>query len=236
MRERPILFSGEMVRAILDGRKTMTRRVMKPQPTPGATFGGFNCFGEAIFYPTEDCQLADNDLRRCPYGVPGDRLWVRENFAYITDFMALSVAVKYSADGTEKWFGSTNPKLIPDGAVVFNAHGKNYPGNVKYRPSIHMPRWASRITLEITDVHAQRIQEISEDDARAEGIPISEQFPGRYLTPAGDYAEPRIAFMRLWDSINAKRGFGWDSNLWVWAITFKRIEPFLVPGLNNGGL
>jgi hypothetical protein len=189
-KERPILFSGPMVRAILDGRKTQTRRVIKPQPLhpqvsksdgyPGTWYG----HGQLGIEP---------EVWSCPYGVPGDRLWVRESVCL--DWRESPV---YKADD-------------PDGN---GAREAGYSSEPKYKPSIHMPRWASRITLEISDVRVQRLQEISREDALAEGMEGG-------CGPGYDCAQH--AFMMLWDDINCDK-YPWASNPWVWALTFRRSE------------
>lgn len=177
MTERPIIFSGDMVRAILDGRKTQTRRVMKPQPSPADVFVG-------------DHGLGMGPQFRCSYGQSGDRLWVRETWACECCGRTLEYrAVHGRCEG-----------------LSYRADGGTG-GSSGWRSPIHMPRWASRLTLDITEVRVQRVQEISEEDAVAEGVDI--------------WAD----FRPLWDSINAKRGFGWDVNPWVWALTFKPVPP-----------
>lgn len=178
MKERPILFSGDMVRAILAGTKTQTRRVIKPQPH-------------------------DNweNERPCPYGVPGDRLWVRETWR----------------DDSFDWEWGTQTKYS------YRADYADGKGGGAWRPSIHMPRGASRILLEITGVRAERLQIITESDMQAEGIvPVMVDSGG--MTPWGDGIDvPRYdwPFIDLWDNLNAKRGYGWDVNPWVWVIEFK---------------
>lgn len=218
MKERPILFSGPMVRAILEGRKSQTRRVMKPQPV----------YAHGMTKPTkETLEALDNvaaaairamtPTTDCPYGVPGDRLWVREAWktrSGLDDFNATEIAKKCLDAGFAK----------PGAPILYLAdnHGVMWSENDaadlgpwgRVRSSRFMPRWASRITLEITDVRVQRVQEISEDDARSEGV-YQETFVPSF----------RIAFGTLWDSINAKRGFGWESNPWVWALSFKAVRP-----------
>lgn len=167
MKERPILFNGEMVRAILAGQKTQTRRI-PPKTQQGSLF--------------------------CPYGHPGDRLWVKETFAYAQDG---TVVYRASMVGS------------PWDAITRRA--------ITWHPSIHMPRWASRITLEITDVHVERVQDIHEEDAIAEGID-----PRKLSYLSGERAVTK--FSVLWNSIYAADGLGWDVNPWVWVVTFKRAE------------
>lgn len=171
-KERPILFSGEMVRAILDGRKTQTRRVMKHQNGAHLAF------------------------QKCPHGNPGDCLWVRESF-------------RLSVPAHE---GQT-------GYPIYRANFKDDPILGIWKPSIHMPRWASRITLEITGVRVERVRDISEEDAKAEGWPRDQEL---FPTVNTSY-KANLWFERLWDSINAERGFGWDVNPWVWVLEFKRV-------------
>ena len=212
--EKPILFSGEMVRAILDGRKTMTRRVIKPQPEHDDVILRYpNPYGNAEAalppdYPDADAgAMAGRDEWICPYGAPGTRLWVRESFALHGGVNEEgSQTIEYRADAVKDdsgerdgwWFGY---RFIP--------------GSMPWRPLIHMPRWASRITLEVTAVKVERVQDISEDDARAEGV------RGNAIGPWG--CEGLIEdFSELWDSINAKRGYPWASNPWVWVVSFER--------------
>lgn len=184
MNERPILFSGPMVRAILEGRKTQTRRVMNPQPVDQDENGWY------VQVPVTDARAPgmvfyERKYFHCPYGQPGDQLWVRETFDDV--------------------HGSVLYRANPEDAEDFPPCGGK---RCHWKPSIFMPRWASRITLEIVGVRVERVQEITPDDARAEGV--------EHL-----YA-PRNAFANLWDSINAKRGYGWDSNPWVWVVEFRR--------------
>jgi len=188
MKEHPILFSGPMVRAILDGRKTQTRRVVNPQPKVVHDF-----------YPDgtlETERLFRNGGRiRCPYGVRGDRLWVRETWA---DVSALRFAQHDFPNGV-----SYKADCNADSLELAKHYG------ARWTPSIHMPRWASRITLEVVDLAVQPLQTISKQDAIAEGVSEWED-------------DPKGAFRALWDSINADRA-PWDSNPWVWAVTFRRV-------------
>jgi hypothetical protein len=172
MSERPILFSGPMVRALLEGRKTQTRRIVKGHPhvLPPLNIG-------------------------CPYGVPGDRLWVRET-----------------------WHPSdSGPELY---AADYDS--KERAGVEAWKPSIHMPRRASRITLEVTDVRVERLQDITEDEARAEGCD-GKSCPVGNLR-AWSASQCRYQFAWLWDEINGSRA-AWSDNPYVWAITFRRIQP-----------
>lgn len=221
VKERPILFSGEMVRAILEGRKTQTRRVIKPQPQENWVDWLFKHHGNRIFDRNGEPQLwlcgDDGKEIKFPYGKPGDRLWVRETWGI------------YSESWTDYgWEGDgiidiPIPKQRPLGTmhskrhVVYRADGYETDGGEQWRPSIFMPRWASRILLEITEVRVQRLFDISQEDAKAEGVSIEAT---RTLTHVG-------AFAITWDAINKKRGYGWEggTNPWVWAISFRRITP-----------
>lgn len=192
MSERPILFSGPMVRAILEGRKTQTRRVVKPQP---------------------DEVCCATPIRPRPYET-GMRLWVRETFSRHFSHG------QHRDDGLrwEPW-GGLPSKVSPDGReIVYYREGFDRCGHGTWRPSIYMPRWASRITLEITDVRCQRLQDISCADAIAEGVRPS----ANSQTIDCDTPDPRHEFRALWNSINAKRA-PWESNPLVWAITFRRV-------------
>jgi len=196
MKERPIIFSESMVRAILDERKTMTRRVIKPQP------GNVNHYEKG--FVNEAWQSGFVPVK-CPYGVPGDLLWVREWHKFESD--ELGKWIKYvdnfrlSFRGDEISVANANPEFMWN----------------RCRPAIFLPRWASRITLEIVDVRVERLQEISEEDVKAEGVPLGEC--------SDDLPCHAQGFIELWESINFKRGFGWELNPWVWVIEFKRIKP-----------
>ena len=202
--ERPILFSAPMVRAILEDRKAQTRRVMKPQPRSGQTWGDVE---ESEQYIDEWFQWFDGGSKTasfsCPYGAPGDRLWVRETLR-----PSQSQVVTYAEDGCPAW-----------------RHGESvtwpWPKTPLVRTAIFMPRWASRILLEIVEVRAQRLREISEADATEEGIGAwFEDHP--HPEWDGDRDEYRKGFQELWDAINRK-SHPWSSNPWVWAVSFKRI-------------
>lgn len=212
MKECPILFSTEMVRAIIEGRKTQTRRAMKwhDQDDPDWQLKGMTFDGQ--FWKSTDGRLT----MPCPYGQPGDRLWVRETFWQRMRWGYTSIEEK-------GW--------VPDSAVKYVATDTK-PDDVlqdtwwKMKPSIFMRRDQSRMTLELTEVRVQRVQDISEADAEAEGIVAhrvhAELVPGAIRRTAKDY------YWLLWDSINAKREGGtyaWAKNPWVWAVSFKRIFP-----------
>lgn len=210
--EHPILFSGPMVQAILDGRKTQTRRVIKPQP-PHWTWNDYSFDDRCINVAMVDDR--DGYYVISPYGKPGDRLWVRETWCPVDD----------REFGGEKWI---DYRATPRYESSHPAGWENAPddeGALKWKPSIFMPRWASRITLEIVSVRVELLQSITPEDVRAEGI--KESGEGYWLGPlAGvpDYpwGHAHEAYAALWNSINADRGYGWDSNPWVWVIEFKQ--------------
>ena len=189
MSERPILFSAPMVRALLAGTKQQTRRVVKLRngqylpPSERADTNGWR-------------QM----LRLCPYGQPGDRLWVRETWG-----------IDQADNGGDRHWHRFVYRADPGAQPLDNGTP------VPWKPSIHMPRSASRITLEITEVRVQRLQEISEEDARAEGV----QMPDGTPTPP-DWWSYRQEFSHLWESINGPGS--WDANPWLWCISFRRTD------------
>jgi hypothetical protein len=221
MKERPILFSAPMVRAILNGRKTQTRRVVRKQPED---VGAVRIGKMADFWDgTPRYQFESNSGKigifkppyvKCPYGAVGDRLWVRETWAPVNDYGVEAIA--YRAD-TELWqipkdenFNFIPP--VPEKWCFGLWAGDLISGVEKgWKPSIHMPRWASRITLDVTGIRVERLQDISEDDARAEGC--------KPLIYGSTY---RDGFISLWDSINGKK-HPWESNPWVWVVEFKKL-------------
>lgn len=214
MTDRPILFSGPMVRAILDGRKSQTRRVLRPQPNkpwfwPGDEVDPVSGWFDCIYEGREPCGAPTRELTpplRMPYA-PGDRLYLRERFYF------------------DKKYDDLPPRKVPRLASVWYSECHiPWPRTAKVRwggrehPSIHMPRRASRLTLVVTDVRVQRLQEINNFDAVAEGIELSKPIVGHHRA---EFATPRDAFKDLWGSLNDKRGYGWDVNPWVAAVTFE---------------
>ena len=217
MKERPILFSGPMVRAILDGRKTQTRRVLKPQP-PTAT-NDVRTFHHpdprTHFWAFDGASLLDW-VQPCPYGEVGDRLYVRETWQNSNHPLGPyepDCSVFYRADYLDDPLGP-DLELSRDGI------------RRQWRPSIHMPRAASRITLAVVSVRVERLQQISESDSIAEGIYLFPGEGGGYKASRGDqeYDASIGAYRHLWDEINGERGYGWDVNPWVWVVEFKPIN------------
>ncbi len=231
-KERPILFSAPMVRAILDGRKTVTRRPVKVQPRSRADIGSYGKGQPFIRNP--DVTKRNTE---CPFGKPGERLWVRET-CLINDYRETNVPeeeraeteIVYRADPLPCWEGEES--------------------EIRWRPSIHMPRWACRILLEITDVRVERLQDISEDQAKAEGCFFTDygqecfhggtgwknvgicpaqaghrQRTGWAWDKTTSHEEclgtPRWAFANLWNAT----GGDWYANPWVWVVEFKRVTP-----------
>lgn len=195
MADKGIIFSAPMVRALLDGRKTQTRRLLNPQPE-FVTGRGRRIYRDVDWRKTwrEDC---DDDL---PYS-HGDRLYVRE---------------AWSHTGQGVWTIQA-ARIVGRSGVIYRADG-DVPG-AKYWPSIHLPREFSRLWLAVTDVRVQRVQDISEADALAEGIQPS---PGGWWSGADGQAaaNPQAAFALLWNSLHTKHGETWDDNPWIVAVTF----------------
>lgn len=245
MKERPILFSSPMVRAILDGSKTQTRRVVKLRQLSGSyyeggaagvDFDGFRIPREGGPAPAKFSAEAVgggaymNEEIYCPYGQPGDRLWVRETWMPKISHSCgddvcdcETVYVNYPAGGEGMYFHGGIPEewVMPEAAM----RGKSV-------PSIHMPRWASRILLEIVSVRVERLHDLSEGDAVAEGIermpcavPDTKLWknynPGNGCTPS--MSIPQNSFRSLWESINGEEN--WLSNPFVWVVEFKRVTP-----------
>lgn len=231
MKERPIPCKAHEVRAILDGRKTQTRRIIKPQPSPCGLrklkSGDIDAtgFDPAFWYGVDPF----TEARKCPYGQPGDRLWVKESGWERPE--RTQRMMREGADTWEPFYYDADG--LSDGEVeFFKAQG------FKRRPSIHMPRWASRITLEVESVRVESLTEIRERDARAEGI---ERIPrpefgdyhwrnygppaliniGTHAEREVHYSDPIGSYKSLWNSINGQGS--WDSNPWVWVIEFKKI-------------
>lgn len=196
MKERPILFSAPMVRAILEGRKTQTRRIVKPQPKLNFTAPVM------AFY-------ADGGVPACPYGQPGDRLWVREN-----GWQRPERTPKQMREGADTWksYYYDADDISIDDIDFFRRNGFNR------RPSIHMPRWASRITLDITGVRVERLHGINWMDAVAEGC-NDPRTPEKYTGTNQPCGDPVAEYMRLWNSINGPGS--WAANPLVWVVEFK---------------
>lgn len=218
MKERPIIFSAPMVRALLDGTKTQTRRPVKPQPPADAPLIYVGRYAPALIdrrgemYPGADVFGAEFDdgsdgawCIKCPYGAPGDRLWVKETIRLLPEFKPES---EHAVS-----------EFLADGEIT---KADAWPWKRRVLPSIHMPRGLSRITLEITEVRVQRLHQISDEDAVAEGcLPRPPPRGGTATVASFDMSSPIKAFERLWRGINGDDS--WFANPWVWALTFKRV-------------
>ncbi|HBQ3054347.1 hypothetical protein [Klebsiella quasipneumoniae] len=198
MKERGMIFNGEMVRAILDGRKTQTRRPIKWKQTRFTEIGERE---DGSKWPwSEDAEHACDFWHPCPFGAVGDRIWVRETWNKYGGLLT------YRAD--HDWIDDMRKETVC---------------TAKWVPSIHMPRWASRILLEITDVRVERLNSISQEDAQAEGLELTGWRP-TYSDPdsGGEVMTPYDNFAELWSSIYGDES--WQANPWVWVIEFKRVE------------
>lgn len=214
--ERPIIFNSEMVRAILDSRKTQTRRVIKGEihisHKSNEVYGNYHwhpLHGKYMEAYKKDTFLARLS-GRSPYGKVGDLLYVRESwqplYAYCNPSIGIVGACFRHRGGGRKF----NPKFKNTGMHIDDT----YPN----KPSIHMPKWATQVWLEITGIRVERAKDISEADVLAEGIE-------KHCTPTENgISTPTTRFVKLWDSINAKRGYGWKLNPWVWVIEFKKVN------------
>lgn len=205
-KSRPILFSAPMVRALLDGRKTQTRRMVKPQPIQDAGGKVYRWISRG-----RDVNVEHMNAAMCPYGVPGDRLWVKHGH-WLKPASDLTEAIAWSPEfpcAVHRDYRGTWTSDIASPQSDIDKHG-----GFRKRPSIHMPRWASRITLQVTSVRVERVQDISEADAVAEGM------KPRPSEPYDCMDDPREQYRFLWDEINGKGS--WESKPWVWVIEFRK--------------
>lgn len=243
MKERPILFSAPMVRAILAGTKTQTRRVVKP-PRNRPAFVLLDHGNGWWPYQSDDgeSELCDDGMEHpytCPYGQPGDRLWVRETWQVARETLDYETGGEYDVWewpdelGDPRQFLNGDARFGTKAGLFYAADGKDknpsafydqtgFDNNtilarreINWRPSIHMPRWASRILLEVTAVRVERLQDISEEDAKAEG-----DLSAIYAHAS---ANPRGAYSAQWEQINGPGS--WDDNPWVWVVEFTQVTP-----------
>lgn len=227
MKERPILFSAPMVRAILAGEKTQTRRALKsPQPLDIIEKEHPPKSGRWITLTERGETIDQNHGRfiRCRYGMPGDRLWVRETFVVESSFNLASErdypppftdghpVYRHHDEDFGDWWEQPHYRATDPEPELSYEDGEGTDPQCRWKPSIFMPRWASRLTLTITDVRVERLRKITTADAIREGIEPTMR------------GEPTVLerYADLWNSINTKRGLGWDANPWVWVIEFER--------------
>ncbi len=203
--ERPIIFSGDMVRAILDGRKTQTRRIIKPQP--------IQISNETPLIQKKDHKLIAVQKQNCPYGRVGDLLWVKEDYKYLIQGDLVITYYKYSID-------KNRVRYTPLSCLDEKTQKKLIKGRQEvWKSKLLMFKFMARIWLEITNRRVEKVQDIDAVEAEAEGMRRPKRLcPDRH----DEYILER--FIRLWGSLNAKRGFSWDKNPWAWVIEFKRID------------
>ena len=197
MKERPIIFSTEMVAAIIDGRKTQTRRVVRPGIAKKLDAG------------------ADWRSLRCPHGKAGDRLWVKEQWQVqpSEDLSSGNKGVIYRADYCFIRSDDELPlRIMPE--------ARDRPVGGGWHSPIFMPRWAARLTLEITDIRMEKLQDMTEEDAQKEGFDGIEDLLDPYDRVFA------VGFIPTWDHLNIKRGYGWNTNPWVWVITFREVSTY----------
>ncbi len=224
MKEMPILFSTEMVKAILQDKKTMTRRVINPQPTQDE----YSFQYKNHVYPCTEEQFRGGVREQSPFGKIGDMLWVRESWK-IRGWNEDGFRIQYR-DGERIWYAEPcedekaenysiqcNNECISAGLKPGDDNCFMIKGEppTKWKPSIFMPRWASRILLEIKNIRVERLQEINEEDAKKEGMQTELDH-----SPTSAW----LRFIEIWNRLNEKRGFGWSKNPWVWVIEFEKIK------------
>lgn len=220
MKERPILMNAAMVRAILDGRKTQTRRPVKPQPYTIPWRDAYGNADEALFWRYDESREDWPYPRFCPLGQIGDRLWVRETWAEALGSSFAAPLERYRQGGADGY---------GIGAIYRATPHPDYRVET-WRPSIHMPRWASRIILEITDVRVERVQDITDDDAVADLGCLRICDEDEPCDTSVTSTDPVGDFRALWDSIyypgiyKKQTLFKWDANPWVWVVEFRRVE------------
>lgn len=214
MKERPILFSGPMVRALLAGTKMQTRRALKPQPSAN-TKRFFNTL------PLDRAGFSIDGPITCPYGQLGDRLWVRETFQPL-----FADGMQHGDEGIDWGTGAGYAVRYPATDEIVEWVDGDDEVTSRCKPSIHMPRWASRLTLEITAVRVERLQDISRADAIAEGldfVPDGAAAHGIKGLATSWSNDPRKSYRALWESLNGDDS--WDANPFVWVIEFTRVMP-----------
>lgn len=237
VRERPIIMSAESVAATLAGTKTQTRRVILPQPPAGTEY---LIVGEAGDYSrciSESTPML-NPFWRCPYGQQGGRLWVRERWWQLGRWSTTKIHDGGIVETVPRYWRALTPETPEEISITVRAtvrYGDESPGDpptrhVEWRrmSPLFMPRWASRLTLAITQVRVERLHDITGDDAVAEGCDAPLDTCHAWQHPAGHTmytSGPRARFALHWNALNERRGYGWDTNPFVWVVSYRRVEP-----------
>lgn len=208
-KERPIIMGAEEVRGILAGRKTVTRRALNPQPVVSKIDGGWNISGIPHFMGYPETHIQRDGRFKCPYGLPGQMMWVREKWGY---------------EVGQIWCPGPIPKgASEDVRIVYAADEEGFDEDpAQWCSPLFLPRWASRLTLGIVSIRVERLQEITEGDAIAEGWPKAS---GDFDSPSPGNGGPFDWYRTLWDSLSGKKpGCAWSDNPFVWRIEFRRVE------------
>ena len=235
MKETPIIMSGNHPKLVLDGKKTVTRRVVTTSTSEvgegKVDWSKFCWDGSQIYRDT--CRHGHTEIHKAPLpfvdGKGRNWQYLHVPYDWEEDMTIFRIYPRYEVGDRlwvrETWHGIEHPTDRDSEFITYKATAHPHIlKTVKWRPSIFMPRWASRITLEITEVRVERLQEITEEDARAEGLVYHKGFSQWYTSPDTLVFGHKTAFQILWDSLNAKRGYGWDTNPWVWPISFKVVK------------
>ncbi|CAY73975.1 hypothetical protein EPYR_01595 [Erwinia pyrifoliae DSM 12163] len=218
MKERPILFSHQRVRALLSGQQRQTRRIMKSQPLEPGQDNHEGCYGIDVLgnhLQGNRVLSLDNLSHHCPYGQPGDRLWVRETWR--GPIVPAEDIVRYQQSPSQ--FKKADYCQYQADSSIYSADDQEQLGG--WQAGIHMPRWASRIDLLITDIRVEKIQDISDDDVMAEGVQVETHFLNNFFTLQSEAGSAKDAYRKQWVTLYGCNS--WEANPWVWVIEFKPI-------------